>query len=118
VNNVLQGTATPSYDYMPQSIQPASAAGAPNFSYGANIGVAVIDSGIHVNQDLIGNGSASLLANLFPRAVTPRALSAGRVSTTIAGTAHTLRESSRAAAVILRELRINTTFTESRPERI
>jgi serine protease AprX len=67
VNNALQGTATPVYDYMPQSIQPASAAGPPNFSYGANIGVAVIDSGIHVNQDLIGNGSTGLLANLIPR---------------------------------------------------
>jgi subtilisin family serine protease len=27
----------------------------------------VIDSGIHVNQDLIGNGSTGMLANLIPR---------------------------------------------------
>ncbi len=67
VNNLLQGTAVQAYDYTPQSIQPASAPTAPNFNYGANIGVAVIDSGIHVNQDLIGNSSISLLANLFPR---------------------------------------------------
>jgi hypothetical protein len=35
VNNVLEGTATPAYDYMPQSVQPSSAPGAPNSSYGA-----------------------------------------------------------------------------------
>src|SRR5579863_7015377 len=53
VNNTLQGlgTALPVYDYMPQALQPLSAsAGSANMSLGANIGVAVIDSGIHVNQ--------------------------------------------------------------------
>src|SRR5215472_18722439 len=48
VNHPIMATATPGYDFMPQSIQPVSL---PMFGYqvatqGAGIGVAVIDSGI------------------------------------------------------------------------
>ena len=66
VNNsvVSTGTALPVYDYMPQTIQPLSAtAGAANTAQGQGIGVAIIDSGIHVSQDLIGNGTSP---GLFP----------------------------------------------------
>ena len=71
VDNTLQAASTPLpvYDYMPQAIQPASAsAGTANATMGANIGVAVIDSGITVNQDLTGNGTGSLLS-IFPNVV-------------------------------------------------
>jgi len=70
VNNTLQGTgsALPIYDYTPQTIQPTAAnTAAANAAQGRNIGVAIIDSGIHVNQDLQGNGSGSLLASLIPQ---------------------------------------------------
>jgi serine protease AprX len=70
VNNILQatGTAVPLYDYTPQTLQPASAtAGSANPKLGQNVGVAIIDSGIQINQDLIGNGS--LLDFLFPQVV-------------------------------------------------
>jgi hypothetical protein len=63
VNNSLQGlgTALPVYDYMPQTLQPSSAsAGSANTSLGAGVGVAVIDSGIYVNQDLTGTGKGLL----------------------------------------------------------
>ena len=70
VNNTLQGlgSGVPVYDYVPQTIQPSLTSGAANAKMGAGIGVAVIDSGIHVNQDLIGTGTPGLLnlANLFP----------------------------------------------------
>jgi len=70
VDNTVQnlGSALPVYDYMPQALQPSSAgSGSANMSLGANIGVAVIDSGINVNQDLTGNGSSFLgLLNWFP----------------------------------------------------
>ena len=55
---------------MPQTIQPTSTgAGSANGNYGKNIGVAVIDSGIDVNQDLTGNGTGSGLLNWFPNVV-------------------------------------------------
>ena len=70
VNNTLQGLgyALPVYDYMPETVQPLSTGSASaNMKAGAGIGVAVIDSGIHVNQDLTGNGTNGLsLQNLFP----------------------------------------------------
>ncbi|MES1258222.1 MAG: hypothetical protein ABUS51_07320, partial [Acidobacteriota bacterium] len=72
VSNTLQGTGSvvPVYDYTPQSLQPSSASsGSANPSAGRNIGVAIIDSGIHVNQDLTGNGSGGLLSGLFPQVV-------------------------------------------------
>ena len=75
VNNTLLGAGSvlPVYDYMPQTIQPQNG-GAPHPNAGQNIGVAIIDSGINVNQDLIGNGSKSLLGNLFHRFLMPRVL--------------------------------------------
>jgi serine protease AprX len=74
VNNTLQGTGSgsslPVYDYTPQTIQPVSAlSGSTNSSAGSNVGVAIIDSGIHINHDLIGNGTSGLLASLFPQVV-------------------------------------------------
>ncbi|HXE55960.1 MAG TPA: S8 family serine peptidase, partial [Tepidisphaeraceae bacterium] len=72
VNNVLfgTGTATPLYDYMPETISPSSTTGPANYKLGSGVGVAVIDSGIHVNQDLIGTGTKGLiLQNLFPNVV-------------------------------------------------
>ena len=73
VDNTLQslGTALPVYDYMPQTLQPLSATAAPpTRTSGAGIGVAVIDSGIHVNQDLTGTGTGLLgLLNSFPNVV-------------------------------------------------
>jgi serine protease AprX len=70
VNNTIlgAGSALPVYDYMPQTIQPqTTGAGTPNPNAGKNIGVAIIDSGIHIDQDLIGSGSTNILANLFPQ---------------------------------------------------
>ena len=70
VNNTLQGTgsALPVYDYTPQTIQPTyTNTGSANSKQGQSIGIAIIDSGIHVNQDLQGNGSGSLLASLIPQ---------------------------------------------------
>src|SRR5579883_584947 len=59
VNNTLTANSpgVPVYDYTPQTLQPSSTvAGTPNPAYGKNIGVAVIDSGIHVNADLMSPG--------------------------------------------------------------
>ncbi len=67
LNNSLIGTgsALPVYDYTPETIEPTSAsATSANSNLGKNIGVAVIDSGIHVNQDLVG-GNGGLLASLL-----------------------------------------------------
>ena len=67
LNNSLIGTgsAFPSYDYTPETIEPTStSATSANLNLGKNIGVAVIDSGIHVNQDLVG-GNGGLLASLL-----------------------------------------------------
>jgi hypothetical protein len=75
INHPLYATGTlqPAYDYMPQTIQPlAASAGTPNPSNGKNIGVAVIDSGIQINQDLIGNG--------FPQVSMPKASFRGKAS--------------------------------------
>jgi len=72
VNNVLfgTGTATPLYDYMPETVSPSSTTGPANYKLGSGVGVAVIDSGIHVNQDLIGTGTKGLiLQNLFPNVI-------------------------------------------------
>jgi len=73
VDNTLQslGTALPVYDYMPEALQPLSTtAGSANTKTGAGIGVAVIDSGIHVNQDLTGTGKGLLgLPESFPNVV-------------------------------------------------
>lgn len=70
VNNTLQGlgTALPVYDYMPETLQPLSSTnGSADMKMGAGVGVAVIDSGIHVNRDLTGTGSGLLgLWNSFP----------------------------------------------------
>jgi serine protease AprX len=56
VNHSLQatGSALPVYDYTPETIHPQSqvAAGTPDFKAGKKVGVAVIDSGISINQDL------------------------------------------------------------------
>ena len=60
VNHTLIGSGSFVYDYLPAAVQPVSApyAGiAPAGSFGAGVGVAVIDSGIHTGStDLIGNG--------------------------------------------------------------
>ena len=68
VNNTLKPTDSAVYDYTPQTLQPGSStAGSANPNVGQNIGVAIIDSGIHVDKDLLGNGS--LLSLLFPQVV-------------------------------------------------
>src|SRR5665213_4566509 len=78
MDEVVQSTGTPTavpiYDYMPQTLQPAlflrspASFGAANTESGEGIGIAIIDSGIHVNPDLIGDGTNNLtLMNWFPR---------------------------------------------------
>ena len=62
VNNLVQamGAGGPVYDYTPETLRPLSAnSGSADMSTGASVGVALIDSGIHVNQDLVGNGTNS-----------------------------------------------------------
>ena len=68
VNNPIvgAGSAVPVYDYVPRTIQPQSG-GALNPNAGQNIGIAIIDSGIQIDQDLMGNGSNSLFGSLFPQ---------------------------------------------------
>jgi len=74
VDNTLQslGTALPVYDFMPEALQPPAStsgltSGSANMNMGAGVGVAVIDSGIQVNQDLTGTGKGLLgLLNSFP----------------------------------------------------
>jgi hypothetical protein len=53
---------------MPKTLQPlSSTSGSANMKLGADVGVAVIDSGIQVNQDLTGTGKGFLgLSNSFP----------------------------------------------------
>src|ERR1035438_9905127 len=75
VNNSLLGTgsALPVYDYTPQTIQPSSSTtGSANPNPGQNIGVAVIDSGISINLDLIGNGSGGARKHLSRGAGRPK----------------------------------------------
>ena len=72
VNNTLVGTGAPlsAYDYTPQTIQPNSASASnTNPNLGRNIGVALIDSGVQINADLIGSGSGSLPGSLYPQVV-------------------------------------------------
>ena len=95
VNNILQGTGTglPVYDYTPQTLQPSStAAVSANPTLGKNIGVAIIDSGIHVNQDLIGNGSGDSSEASSPMSFMPKALFRQRAWTITTATALTLPE--------------------------
>jgi hypothetical protein len=67
---------------------------------GAGVGVALIDSGIHVNQDLTGNGTNShSLANLFPNVSYAESFAPGEGVDDYA-TAPTWRESSRETAPI------------------
>ena len=70
INNTVLSASTPLpvYDYSPQTIQPLNPrSGVADPGAGKNIGVAIIDSGIHVNGDLRGNGSASIPGNLLPQ---------------------------------------------------
>lgn len=82
INHLVQGTgqALPVYDYMPQTIQPLTYSG----GQGAGVGVAVIDSGIHVNNDLLGG-----FLNLVPTVVWNQSFVPGEVPTITMATERT-----------------------------
>ena len=68
VNNILQATDAAVYDYTPQTLQPVPLPPAPRIRASDRTSVSpIIDSGIHVNKDLLGNGS--LLSLLFPQVI-------------------------------------------------
>ena len=66
-NRAIKSTAaacasSPCYDYLPQTINPPKSAIVTLSSYmslGVGVGVAVIDSGIHVGPDFLGNGAGA-----------------------------------------------------------
>ena len=68
LNHGLRATGIPVYDYLPETLQKSIKDGTvADSSTGRGVGIALIDSGVHVNQDLIGNGTSNNSG--FPRVV-------------------------------------------------